>query len=319
MNKLAVALMTKNESHVIERCLGSILSLEPDLVVITDTGSQDDTVVKAGLFLQHNKIKFQIYQEPFIDFGYNRSLLLKYTRKASEVEYTLMLDADDSIEYSPDYDALTFRNSLHLEAYEVKYHDSILSYYLPKLTSNHRDFNYLGVTHEYLNTDNTSVGQTTFITTFQHNDGSRRLNNTKHTDDIRLLERALQTDDGLRSRYLFYLAQAYRARHDNAAALQYYYERLRAGGWVEEIFYSHYQLGQIYQEMGNEYFDNCVSHYLTAYTTCRQRVESLVNLYYYLLQQNKKLWAESIWEVIRTVKRPSQGLFLEDRKYELIH
>ena len=263
MMKLGVVIMVKNESKVIERCLTSILRLEPDLVIITDTGSTDDTIIKAGLFLQEHNLKFKIYQETFKNFAHNRTLLLEYSRKEDDLDYVVMVDADDMIAYRDDYTKDAFRASLTAQIYYLRYQDGTISYTLPKLTSNKIPLKYKGVTHEFLDCENFSQDASGFIWTLQRNDGFRRVSNNKNSNDIELLQTALEDepDEFLRIRYLFYLAQAYHAAGDKLAAIDAYKRRAEAGGWNEEVFYSHYQIGNLYQEMGETYHENVIFHY----------------------------------------------------------
>lgn len=315
MNRIAVGIMVKNESKVIERCLSSILRLEPDMVIITDTGSTDDTVAKAGLFLQKQNLKFKIFHETFVDFAHNRSLVLDYCRKEAQIDYIVMVDADDLIEYHDDYSVEKFRASLTADIYYMRYQDGLISYSLPKITSNKIPLKYVGVTHEFLDCQSYSIDSTKYIFTSQRGDSFRRVNNLKNTNDIELLRKALEghLDEGLRARYIFYLAQAYYAAGDKNSALFAYQTRTELKGWDEEVFYSHYQLGNIHKEMGT--IDGAIKHYLAAYHTCPHRVESLVNLKYLLDSLGEKAWADHIFFIAKQIKHPQKGLFIEDYKY----
>ena len=314
MKQIAIGCMVKNEGHIIERCLESILRLEPELVVITDTGSSDNTIMKAGLFLQKHKIPFRIYQETFIDFAFNRSLLLKYIQQETNIDYVLMLDADDIIEYHPSYTKDTFRLQLVGQVYNVEYKDQYVTYHLPKLTSNKVDLSYIGVTHEYLHNLQYKEIILTGIWTRQFNDSFRRQNHTKHLNDIQLINKVLKTtvDNGLKARYYFYLGQAYLAIGEIEDAIKAYQQRIFLGGWPEEIFYSHYQLGKIYETIN---MDKCVYHYIKAYLSCKHRAESLYNLQKYLEHNKMPIVSMMLNLFIKEIKCPISGLFLEPQKY----
>src|SRR5204862_6115097 len=51
-------------------------------------------------------------------------------------------------------------------------------------------------------------------------------------------------------RAMFYLAQSYRSLGDWPRALVWYRRRIAAGGWAEEIWYSHYAIGLMYLSTG---------------------------------------------------------------------
>ena len=60
MNTLSVAMIVKNESEVLDRCLSSLSGLYDELIIV-DTGSTDDTIEIAK---KHNA---QIYTFDWID------------------------------------------------------------------------------------------------------------------------------------------------------------------------------------------------------------------------------------------------------------
>jgi glycosyltransferase involved in cell wall biosynthesis len=317
MNRIAVGFMVKNESKIIERCLASLLHLQPELVVITDTGSTDDTMVRAGVFLQDHNIKFKIYQEPFQNFGFNRTKLLEYIGKEADIDYVMMIDADDTLQYHESFTPESFRQSLDGQIYNITYNDGLVSYYLPKLTSNKITLKYVGVTHEFLDAKTYWQKSSNLIWVRQGTDSFRRVNNLKNPNDISLLTKALEgpLDEKLRIRYLFYLAQAHLANQDTRAAASYYKLRTQYQGWDEELFYAHYQLGKIYQEMGEAWLEDTIYHYLSAYMACPKRVESLVNLKYYFEEKGMGLLATLLLPIIKSVPHPQGGLFVEDYKY----
>jgi glycosyltransferase involved in cell wall biosynthesis len=72
-------MMVKNEAHVILRCLASVRPLV-DYVLIEDTGSADGTQEIIRAYLRDNSIPGTVIEEPWRDFGYNRSLALKALR-----------------------------------------------------------------------------------------------------------------------------------------------------------------------------------------------------------------------------------------------
>jgi glycosyltransferase involved in cell wall biosynthesis len=304
--------MVKNEGAIIERCLRSIIPLA-DLVIITDTGSTDDTIARAGLILQAHNIKFKIYTRDFVDFGHNRSLLLQIA-KEEPVDFVLMVDADEVIEYADNFNAQTFKDNLNKDYFDVRMLAGGLTYYLPRLTSNKRDFKYVGVTHEFLDCAGLN-GTAPEITLRQINDSYRRLTNNKFADDVKLLKNALKTekDEGLKTRYMFYLAQSYQNMGEFVEAFRYYSARVDRGGWKDEVFYSYYQLGKIYEQTSSQ---ECVDFYLKAYETLPCRVEPLCALRDFWNRSGKATLAGLIQNTIKTIPKPLSGLFIEESLYE---
>jgi tetratricopeptide (TPR) repeat protein len=120
-------------------------------------------------------------------------------------------------------------------------------YYLhPLLVRSEVNWEYRGVTHEYLAADRAyhrvPLGAARVV---HHADGGSR--GGKIERDRLLLERALQEDPD-DERTVFYLAQTYRDLGRQADAIALYRRRIAMGGWDEEVFYSRYQLGRLLVE-----------------------------------------------------------------------
>jgi len=309
--KIAVTLMVKNESSIIERCLSSVLNIA-DLVIITDTGSNDDTVIRAGLFLQTHCINYKIYTEPFKDFAYNRNKLLDLA-SIEPIDYVLQIDADEIFELSAP-NIREWKNSLIGDYYDVKMKAEALTYHLPRLTFNRAFLRYEGVTHEYLKVGGFCGGILPYARIVQINDSRRRVTNNKFSEDAKLLEKAIKSekDNALRTRYIFYLAQTYHAMGNLALAKENYLKRSSLGGWKDEVFYCFYQVGKILELEKNPL---CVEYYIKAYETLPIRVEPLVSLRDYRAKQGHAQLAKILTDKIATIPKPLGGLFIEEDKY----
>lgn len=317
MNRLGVGLMVKNEALIIERCLESILNLKPDLVVITDTGSIDDTVVKAGVFLQNNQINYRIYSEKFVDFASNRNLVLDRAAE-NAIDYLLMIDADEEMQYSPDFNAENFKASLTHDIYDIKMGFGTVGYHLPRLTKNTAKSRYEAVIHEYLNNVGESKGVQCSIAINQKNDSHRRVNHNKFKNDIEIMSKAFEqpeTSANLKTRYAFYLAQTYYAIEEYGQAIKFYTLRTTLGGWEEEVFYSYYQMGNIYNTINPHNLEPIIRSYLLAYQACPTRIESLAALKKVFDKNNLNFLSDMLLPTLRSIKHPGLGLFLEDYLY----
>ncbi|WP_327424095.1 glycosyltransferase [Streptomyces sp. NBC_01527] len=86
---ICLCMIVKNEAHVIGRCLASVRDLI-DTWVISDTGSSDGTqqLIRAAL----DGIPGELHEEPWVDFGRNRTLNIRHAH--AKADYLLLLDAD---------------------------------------------------------------------------------------------------------------------------------------------------------------------------------------------------------------------------------
>lgn len=85
-------MIVKNEAKVIERCLASARDLV-DTWVISDTGSTDGTqqLIRTAM----HGIPGELHEEPWFNFGHNRTLNIRRAR--GKADYLLLLDADHVI------------------------------------------------------------------------------------------------------------------------------------------------------------------------------------------------------------------------------
>jgi tetratricopeptide (TPR) repeat protein len=257
--------MVKNEEKVIGRCLESVKDIA-DLFIISDTGCIDNTVEIIKSFCKINKKEYQIYRNEWINFGHNRNELLKITRNQSG--YSLLLDADMTI------DLQNFnKEKLSADAYYIRYSGD-LDFAQILLINNKFNWNYFGVTHEYINSNEAKIFENLDSIKINHlYDGSNRIN--KANRDIKLLEQGI-IDEPNNSRYYFYLANSYRDSGNYKKALDLYEQRIFLGGWDQEIFYSYYQMGICSEKLNaNEVAKKC---YLNAFELRPTRSEPLYRL-----------------------------------------
>src|SRR5207248_1832037 len=86
---LGLAMIVRDEAEVIERCIDSVRE-HIDYWVICDTGSVDGTqdVLRKAL----HDIPGELHEGEWVDFGHNRTELMKLAR--GKADYLLLLDAD---------------------------------------------------------------------------------------------------------------------------------------------------------------------------------------------------------------------------------
>jgi len=274
---LTLCMIVKNEAHVIERCLASVLPVI-DYWVIVDTGSTDGTQQKIQDFFDRNGIDGQIHNRPWIDFGHNRSEALELAQK-TDTDYALMIDADEILVFDPGFDPIAFKNSLTADLYNIFAQFGQTRYHRPQLTSNKKRFYYRGVLHEYVDCHD-PIGTRDFARGFMNTpiqDGARSSDPQKYAKDALKFEESLasgKVEEKDFNRYHFYLAQSYRDSQQWEKALAAYLKRADLGGWNEEVFYSLYQAGRI-MEILEKPVDNIIQVYFKAYQTAPWRAESL--------------------------------------------
>ena len=242
---LTLCMIVKDEEANIER---AIRSAAPFIqrVAIVDTGSTDRTALIVTDLCAEFGLKF-LYESheqagPF-DFGKARTQALAVARKVSGgLGYSLMMDADDVV-------VEVDRKALHINVgYQVTKLLNGTSYQVTGIFDNGVDWTYKGVTHEFPDATNIPghVGPVV-ATIIAGTHGTRSKDPLKYLHDAEAINRALmvETDQFMRNRYCFYLAQSYRDALHAGAAIYWYKVVVEAGNWVEEKYIAALNLGRL--------------------------------------------------------------------------
>jgi glycosyltransferase involved in cell wall biosynthesis len=316
---IGLCMIVKNESKVILRCLESVRPIV-DYVLVEDTGSTDGTQTMIREWMSRVGMAGEVYDEPWRDFAYNRSHALAHLRKRAGIDYALIMDADDYVVYSSDFDVARFKSSLDRDQHEVEMRQGDIRYRRTQICSNKLEFLYRGVLHEFL-----SAGSRSSVTTgsaegfyiASTREGARSQNPDKYRNDARILERALasEKDPFLRSRYLFYLARSYDNAGIKEKALENYLKRSRLGYWTEEIFMSLYSASHLQEALGYP-VDDVINTLLRATKAAPGRAEALHAASRICRQNNR--FAEGYGYAQRGLKisRPASGLFVVSWIYD---
>jgi hypothetical protein len=276
MARIGLCMIVKNEAPIIRRCLENVQPLV-DYVLIVDTGSTDGTQAAIRQFLHEQSVPGEVIEEPWRDFAYNRSFALQKLRAHRDIDYGLMIDADEMLVYEPGFEPQRFKQGLTLDLYDIETRYGNLSYTRPQLFCNRLDFCFKGVLHEYA--DGPSPLSRARVQGFFNlplQDSARSHNPQKYQDDARVLETALakETDPFLIARYTFYLAQSYRDSGDHAPALQAYLRRAGQGFWQEEVFVSLLNAARLKARLGYEAAE-VVQAFMAAHESLSTRLEAL--------------------------------------------
>ncbi|MBS4167622.1 glycosyltransferase [Parachlamydia sp. AcF125] len=298
-------MIVKNESAVIQRCLASVKPLI-DYWVIVDTGSTDGTQEMIQAFMKD--IPGELHERPWKNFGHNRTEALELAQ--SKGDYLLFIDADEVLLYAPDF---KFPH-LDKDFYYVTTEYSGTHYARVQLINNHLKWKWVGVLHETVECPQASASETMQgLTNFVHTDGFRSQDPQKFLKDAQILESAL-AEDPHNSRYVFYLAQSYKDAKEYEKAIAYYEQRIKMGGWDQEIFWSKLQIALL-QELLNKEPDIVTNGYLNAYFYRPTRLEPLYRLASYYRRNEKYPEGYQIACLGLHLRPPPDSLFVERWMY----
>ena len=318
--KIYLNMIVKNESKVILRLLQSVLPLI-DGYCICDTGSTDNTVELIRTFFKMANLPGIIVNEPFRDFGYNRSFALKEALTApgiSENDYLLLLDADMILTGPWLEKAAEFKQALTHDVYLIMQGTEHFHYKNARIVKN-KGFSYWGVTHEYLHTkEGTTYQNIDKKDLFIQDIGDGGAKSDKWERDIRLLTKGLE-DDPTSARYGFYLANTYRDSGHYQKAIEYYNKRIEFGGWIEEVWQSYYSAGKCYMALKD--IPNAINMWLEGYQVYPNRLEGIYQIVHYYRNIGKNRLAYQYYKMAESSKKRYGGvsndfLFLERDVYD---
>ncbi|WP_275577137.1 glycosyltransferase [Dyella flava] len=310
-------MIVRNEAHIMERCLGSALPLI-DYACIVDTGSDDDTVAVIRTFLNKHGVACNIYRDTWRDFASNRNAALKWMHLRPDIDYCLMLDADEVVRYEPEFDIRRFKAQLQLDVYDVRLRSEGAECTRVALFENNIACYYRGKLHEFIEvpsgvTRGDAVG---FYLDAVH-DSARNRDAGKFLNDARVIEEAMveETDPFMLSRYSFYLGQCYMDGGEFRRAIKAFHQRVRYGGCQQEVFISLLRIARLMVALG--YREERVLHaYLQAWSACPERAEPLHDLAAYARVKKQFHWARLFSSFGLRLEKPAQGLFVESDLYD---
>lgn len=313
MKHVILLLMIKNEEKIIERCIRSALPYV-DALCIVDTGSTDNTADIVNGILETLPIPYDCSSDNWENFGHNRTLSFKHAVtfcdqlewKRSDT-YAMLLDADMKWKVGD-----LAKETLTAEGYTIEQRHGNLRYFNTRLVRLDIPWKCVGVTHEYW--DGGKTDQLHPSKTYIEDVGDGGAKADKFQRDIRLLTEGLQ-EDPTNGRYMFYLAQSYKDTGRFQDAIQMYKKRIRAGGWYEEVWYSHYMIAKCHMLSKNElkmdYWAN------RAFQQRPSRSEPLYMLIKYYREKGDQWKAFYYWRLASRIPKTTDTLFVEQDAYGL--
>jgi glycosyltransferase involved in cell wall biosynthesis len=306
--KFVLILMVRNESKILRRCLEALVGTV-DAFCIHDTGSTDNTRDIAREFLKdHLGI---VTRSEWKNFGTNRTTSFEEARN-----YVMTLDWDPKETYGIllDADMVLVPGTLKQETltevgYALVQLNGNLEYPNCRLVRMDYEWKCLGVTHEYWDGPTKNLAKTVAYIQDMNDGGCK---SDKFERDARLLEEGLR-EDPKNARYMFYLAQTYNALGRLKEAIEMYKKRITAGGWFEEIWFSHYMIAKSYLSLGDPI--KFEAWMLRAYKYRSERAESMYMLTKHFREVGDHYKAYGYLQKGKRIPLPSDSLFIEKDVY----
>ena len=214
---VCLAMIVKNESHIIERCLESLKD-HISYWVIADTGSTDETPKLIQETLAG--IPGELHHDAWQDFSHNRNLV--HVRAVGKADWVLSHDADDILE--GDFSDLTDR----ADAFGVHVFLGAVRFVSPRLFSGGLPWRFVGEQDEHMEVGGRRIAfcKSAII----HSDGAgSRHTSEQSKEDARVLRGMPRTP-----RNVFNLGQRLRDAGEIEEAIKCFDERVAMGDWEEE-------------------------------------------------------------------------------------
>lgn len=306
--RIILNLMVKNEGKIIQRCISHALPYV-DAVCILDTGSTDDTIQQChDLAIEK---PYQIHSEPFVNFGFNRTISFQNTQAmctelgwSLEDTYALAIDADMVIVGTPAFHSFP----LKLPGYHLIQENGPLSYYNVRLLKCSEPWTCIGSTHEYWSGNDCEKIPKHILYINDKNDGGCK--SDKFERDVRLLTADIKADP-TNARSHFYLAQSFRDLGMYNESIKSYLDRIELGGWDEEVWYSYYQVGKCYELLDNAEMTELWMN--RAYELRKWRAEPLYALTRYFRTRSQHYKAYHYYMIGKSIPYPSHDLLFIER------
>jgi len=300
-------MIVKNEAHIVERCLRSVLPLLHSWAIV-DTGSTDGTQALIRRVLAD--LPGELIERPWVDFAHNRNQALDLARTYGD--YALLMDADDELFVDTAIDL----TGLNAAAYSVEFVHAETRFWRPLIVDLARGWQWRGVLHEALYADgHPETLPLPGLHVLERREGARSLRPQaeKYASDAEVLRRALEQEPD-NTRYVFYLAQSLRDAGKISEARAAYQRRAAMGGWDEEVFYSKWQAAQLLQREGASEAE-FVAAYLDAHQSRPRRAEALCALARHYRETDRHALALVFARAAEAIPQPDDLLFVDASVY----
>jgi glycosyltransferase involved in cell wall biosynthesis len=324
-------MIVKNEEQVIEKTLQSAVDAV-DCMYIYDTGSTDTTLERVRSFSEkYPSKKLYIKTGTFVNFEVTRNELLDWVDTDADVDFVLLLDANDEFHGCKELRAFATER-LHLRSEDEGgfyiqqqwlYGQVLEKYYNVFFIRPRHAWRYTGSVHEYISPKNKAPDEAlvpircpTTIYIYQSRNEHCDQSFIRFQRDYRLLHEDLEKDPH-NPRSLFYMGQTCDCLGLHNEAFYYYARRLTCPvvGLREEVYHAHYRLGNLCIRLKKSH-DDILAHYLGAYEYWN-RVEPILRLceYYLFVRKQPRLAYGYACAALLTPYPTDALLFVSDTDY----
>jgi hypothetical protein len=308
MATVGLAMIVRNESQVIERCLASVRDLIDHWLVV-DTGSTDKTPKLVHEWL--DGIPGTLHHRPWVNFGYNRTEVVQAARVCAD--YTLVIDADDVLETPRGF---TWPE-LDVDVVVLAHRLQNLTNRRATLLSTRLTWQYQGVRDEVLQAPHdVSWVMLPDVSVRVGIDGGRTRGLTR--SEVRAADAVALADavarDPRNPGVQYHLARALRDSHQYQAALDAFRNRAGMGGNLEEIADSLHEVARLLQLSGVDR-ETVIAAYLTAWNERPTRAEPLIALAAFAREQGLHSVARMAATQAREIPRPDDSLWIDEDAY----
>jgi len=248
MPTICLAMIVKDESHIIVETLKNVVEKVPITSwCISDTGSTDGTQGLITDFFKSAGISGELHQDTWVNFGANRTRVLKHCYNTSD--YVLMWDADDRVN-----GVIPWPSPMDADEYGFVFKSGSMVFRRTQMFNNRKKWKYTGVIHEYAECMEARLPYRMIEGNYSFSAnslGARALDPRKYEKDAEILEKAyyeaLENKEPIHCRYAFYCANSYRNTSNKAKTEEFYKKVLRLEGWAQEKYMSCLELFSLYE------------------------------------------------------------------------
>lgn len=303
-----------------------------DMICITDTQSDDNTIEVIRTWCNDNKIPYAVYSTAFVDFAVTRTEGINNSINHFHPTYLLLLDGDFRLKVLPNFR----KNLLTEKKYSMVQKQGNIEYDNTRLIRTGTPWKYFTPTHEYLGVeDDLYLPSVKLESIYIEDIADGGCKENKLQRDMYLLSNYMLTstvDDPIHLRCIFYLAQTLRDMRMYDESCKYYLKRATMKHrWPEETYYSYLQAGGC---MEKKYYDiNKIIHgrnkrarneklnseEMNRITFCNMNNEELIKTreivlllaftYYLRAYEVRRHRAESLYLLVRLASITNNTLF----------
>ena len=221
--------------------------------------------------------------------------------------YVLALDADMVLTSTDAFKDFNMTQN----GYRLIQKNGNLKYYNVRFMKCAYSWKCIGATHEYWSGD--PCDNIPFELCYINDIGDGGCKSDKFERDIRLLLQEI-VEQPQNDRAHFYLAQSYKDVGRAEEAITYYKKRIEIGGWIEEVWYSHYMIGKCYEMLKDEHSMELWMN--KAFEFYPHRSENIYHLTQYFRNKSQHYKAYHYYLKGKDISYPKENLlFVEENVY----